>query len=499
MVNNKDKNNGLIDKAVIDVGSNSVRLVVFRTHGTFFQPIFNEKVLAGLGGGVAQTGKLDPEGVVSALAALKRYKRIIKARDVEHVLAVATAAVRVADDGPSFIDDIKKQTGLRVSVITGTEEARLSALGVIAGAPDAQGVIGDLGGSSLELVPVGKGRVKKGISLPLGPLAMRAGTDMDRAEMAARIDATLDQASSQISANARGNFYAVGGAWRSLALVNMALRGHPLRVLHNYTISRDEAFELAHLVGAQSSTSLGRTPGLSSRRAPLLPYAALLLERILQRQFFENVTISGYGLREGMLYEQLGSKARAVHPVLAGVKALAQQNWSSPRFGSAVQRWLDPVKGVLRSPFGNKRTELMVAAACRLADIGARLHPDHRAKIAFDIVLFAPFAGLSHEERVALALCIYYRYDGDTEPPRAGLIGQLLGKKQKDWAFGLGMSLRCAAAVSGRTAKLLKRTHIQIDGDYLDLIARDDAQELLTSRARKRLGAMATALGLTVR
>jgi exopolyphosphatase / guanosine-5'-triphosphate,3'-diphosphate pyrophosphatase len=491
--------NGLIDKAVIDVGSNSVRLVVFRTQETFFQPIFNEKVLAGLGRGVEQTGKLNPKGVVAAMAALERYQHIIKARDVRTVLAVATAAVRVASDGPEFIETIKQKTGLEIEIIKGEKEARLSALGVIAGTPDADGVIGDLGGSSLELVPVRKGRAKKGISLPLGPLAMQAGGALDHASMSARIDKVLDAASKQIKAEGNGSFYAVGGAWRSLALVNMALRGHPLRVLHNYTMSRDEAFELVHLVGSQSPESLGRTPGLSSRRAPLLPYAALLLERLLQRQFFQSVTISGYGLREGLLYNQLDSKARAIHPVLAGVKALAQQNWSSARYGRQVERWLEPIGDLLKSPFGEKRTQLMIAAACRLADIGARLHPDHRAEIAFDIILYAPFAGLSHVERVALALCVFHRYAGDTSPPRPGLVGHLLGGKQKNWALGVGMSLRCAAAVSGRTAKLLKQTPVALEAEQLRLMAAENAQDLLTERVQKRLNGMASALGVETR
>ncbi len=489
---------GLVDKAVIDVGSNSVRLVVFRTYDTFFQPVFNEKVLAELGRGISTTGELNPQGRKLALDALKRYQRIIKARGVKNVLAVATAAVRTANDGQEFIKEIKELTGLKISVIEGAEEARLSALGVIAGAPDADGVAGDLGGASLELVPVRKGRVKRGVSLPVGPLSMLSTEEFNHAEMTTRIDDALDKASSQFSQSESGSFYAVGGAWRSLALVNMAVKGHPLRVLHNYTISRNEAFDLVHLVGAQSPESLRRTPGLSSRRAPFLPFAALLLERILQHQLFESVTISAYGLREGLLYEQLGSKARAVHPVLAGVKALAQQNWSSSRFGSEAQRWLQPVIPALNEPYGQKRSELLVAAACRLADIGARLHPDHRAEIAFDIVLFAPFAGLSHAERAALALCIFYRYGGDSEPPRSGLIGQLLGKKQRDWAYGLGMSLRCAAAVSGRTAKLLKRTQIEMDDGNIQLTARVDAQELLTARAEKRFEAMANALGLAI-
>ena len=489
---------GLVDKAVIDVGSNSVRLVVFRTRETFFQPVFNEKVLAGLGRGVEQSGVLNPQGVEMALAALHRYKRILKARGVGNVLAVATAAVRQAGDGPAFIEKVRRRTGLNIEVISGSTEARLSALGVIAGTPDARGVVGDLGGSSLELVPVARGRVRKGVSLPLGPLAMRAGEGMDRAALGARIDAALDGAAKQFSKADGGSFYAVGGAWRSLALVNMALRGHPLRVLHNYTISRDEAFALVHLVQAQRPDSLGNVPGLSSRRAPLLPYAALLLERILQRQFFENVTISAYGLREGLLYDQLDSRARAVHPVLAGVKALAQQNWSSPRFGAQAQRWIEPVRGALGAPFGGKRSALLAAAACRLADIGARLHPDHRAEIAFDLVLYAPFAGLSHAERAALALCIFHRYAGTQKRPRAGLLDQLLGAEEKRWALGLGMSLRCAAAVSGRTARLLKRTRVRIEDGTLLLEARDDTRELLTARAQKRLQGMAAALGLAV-
>ena len=487
---------GLVDKAVIDVGSNSVRLVVFRTRETFFQPVFNEKVLAGLGRGLGQSGMLNPQGVSAALAALHRYKRILKAREVHNVLAVATAAVRQARDGAAFIDKVRRQTGLNIQVISGGKEARLSALGVIAGTPDARGVAGDLGGSSLELVPIAKGRARKGVSLPLGPLAMRASADMDRAAMTARIDAALDGAAKQFCKGDGGSFYAVGGAWRSLALVNMALRGHPLRVLHNYSIARDEAFALVHLVQAQRPESLGNVPGLSSRRAPMLPYAALLLECILQRQFFETVTISAYGLREGLLYDQLGSRARAVHPVLAGVKALAQQNWSSPRFGAQAQRWIEPVRGELGAPFGGKRSALLAAAACRLADIGARLHPDHRAEIAFDLVLYAPFAGLTHAERAALALCIFHRYAGTAKRPRAGLLDQLLGKPEKDWALGLGMSLRCAAAVSGRTAKLLKRTRVQVEDGALALLARDDTQELLTARAQKRLQGMAEALGL---
>lgn len=497
----KRADSGLIDKAVIDVGSNSVRLVVFRTRDTFFQPIFNEKVMAALGRGVMETGKLNAPGVAMAIATLKRFQRILKARGIGNVLIVATAAVRIASDGPAFIEQVKRQTGLEIKVICGEEEARISAMGVIAGVPEASGLIGDLGGSSLELVPVGKGRVKRGISLPLGPLAVRIdGQSFDPASFdlnALRdcIDTQLDKAVAQFNGE-NSDFYVVGGAWRALAMVHMNLRGHPLRVLHQYTISRDDAFELAHLVETQSPQSLLRIPGVSSRRTAFLPYAALLLERVLQRQLFKTVTVSAYGLREGLLYDQLPSKSRTVHPVLAGVKALAQQNWSSAGFGAAVERWIKPVSRQIGTPFAGKRTELLNAAACRLADIGSRLHPDHREQIAFDLILYAPYPGLSHAERAALALCVFYRYAGDKKPPNTGLIGQVVSDKQKKWALALGLTLRCAAAISGRTSKLLKRTHLEVQGEQLHLNALDDDQDLFTEQVIRYRQDMTKALGL---
>ena len=486
----------LIDKAVIDIGSNSVRLVVFRTSGSFLLPVFNEKVLAGLGRGLADTGKLNADGAKQALAALRRYRLILKARGVDAVRIVATAAVRSAGDGPDFVRIVANECGWDIEVLSGEDEARYSALGVIAAEPSGAGLVGDLGGSSLELVPINKGAVGTGISLPLGPLAMGIGEGDDTGQVEKHIDTALAQAEPQFNTQNIKNFYAVGGAWRSLALVNMELRGHPLRILNNYTIDRAEAFELAHLVRAQSAESLARIPGVSSRRAPHLPYAALLLERVLQRHMFKRVVVSAYGLREGLLYADLTSDERAEHPVLAGVRALAQQNWSSPGFGPQVERWLAPVADLFATPFGKSRTALLTAAACRLADLGARLHPDHRPELAFDIVLYAPFAGLTHGERAALALAVFHRYAGASAVPRAGLVAQLIDEPARIWALAMGQSLRCAASLSGRSAALLAQTHLQLEKGALGLCVDDEARDVLSPHTQKRLAAMAGALGL---
>lgn len=483
----------LVDKAVIDVGSNSVRLVIFRTFDTFFQPVFNENVTASLGRAVRQTGHLNPHGVALALTAIQRFMRILNARNITKIYAVATAAVREASDGDQFLAQIEETTGLSVQKLSGEQEARLSALGVIAGEPAANGMMADLGGSSLELVELTKAGPGVGASLTLGPLAIGIEKDYDLVSVQKQIDKTLSQADVIDDAK---TLYVVGGAWRSLALVHMKLRGYPLRILHNYRMSRKEALTLTRLVEQQSPASLAKVPGVSQKRANTLPYAALLLRNLLDRTKVEQVMISAFGLREGLLLDDLSPDAAFRHPVLASVEALAHQNWSSSLFGHAVENWLSPVFDSLDPVFGKTRTKLLQTAICQLADIGARMHPDHRAEIAFDIVLYAPFAGLSHRQRVALALAIFHRYAGPKTPPRVPLIMRIVGEDVRAWAMTVGFGLRCASAVSGRTASLLERTLLTVNAQTVMLDAQQEESILLTSSPRKRLRDLADSMGL---
>ncbi len=177
--------------AVIDVGSNSVRLVLYRVEGRSLTPILNEKTLAGLGRDLSRSGRLSAPGVEAALVVLKRFRAVLQALDVKVVRAVATAAVREASDGAAFVARVREETGLILRVLTGAEEARFSALGVLAGAPEAHGIVGDLGGSSLELVPVSGGEPGQGETMAVGPLALMGLTRnalADAAKLRAEID-----------------------------------------------------------------------------------------------------------------------------------------------------------------------------------------------------------------------------------------------------------------------------------------------------------------------
>lgn len=490
----------LVDKAVIDVGSNSVRLVIYRTSDTFFQPIFNEKATAGLGKGVSETGKLNHRGVRIAFRALARYARIIEARRIpqSRVHAVATAAVRDAEDGEAFLKQVRKRTGLAVTSISGKEEARLSALGAVAGEPESDGIMADLGGSSLELVHLANGNPGDGMTYRLGPLAMDAVGSFDHEKVAKRATKLLKKGEAGRFVLPEGkSLIAVGGAWRAMAKVHMALHGYPLHIVHNYRIAARDACKLAQLVQMQSADSLGRIPDISSRRAQTLPYAAILLEQLLDITSAEQVAVSAFGLREGLLQDDLTHSQTEIHPVLASVTAMAQQNWSSLGFGKAMSQWMRPVFAHLGQPFGATRTPVLEQAVGLIGNIGVRMHPDHRAEIAFDLVLHAPYAGLAHSERAALALAIFYRYAGPATPPRPVLIMRVLSEEKRTWAMVAGLGLRCAAAVSGRTSHLLERTALHIDDNCLTLDVHEEESALLTSSPERRLRDLADALGLT--
>jgi exopolyphosphatase / guanosine-5'-triphosphate,3'-diphosphate pyrophosphatase len=489
--------NPLRDQAVIDIGSNSVRLVVYRVEGRANAPVLNEKVLAGLGRGVSETKRLDPVSVKRALEALVRFRYLVDALGIKAVYAVATAAVREAEDGPDFVTRVKALTGFEVSIISGEEEGRLSSLGVLAGAPGAGGVAGDLGGSSLELVTLAPDGPSFGESWQVGPLAMGNLDPYDPVVTRQKIDVILQQ-SQVLQTNTGGEFHAVGGAWRSLAKIDMIMRDYPLRVLHNYVINRTDAITLCDFVAGQSRKSLERIDGSIGKRAETLPYAATLLRAVLDHGKFDCVVISSHGLREGILLEQLSPEERDQDPLVAGAIAMTGGNMRSYAFGEALFWWITPLFDNLPRLFPNNRGEILRACACLLADIGATLHPDDRARIAFDLVLRAPYPAASHIERVFLARILARRYGAKLDEIEPKLVKRLLDQDLLIRADALGSALRLGAELSGRSADLLSKCGLHVVNGCLVLSTSADMKGLIAETVVKRLEQLGAALRLPV-
>jgi len=482
------------DAAVIDVGSNSVRLVVYRVDGRAMTPILNEKVMAGLGRDLSRTGALSKDGVEMALRALKRFTTLLEAQGVTSVFTVGTAAVREAKDGRTFAKRVKDETGLELRILDGAEEAKLSALGVSAGAPDAKGVVGDLGGASLELVEIGAPGLGRGETFPLGPLTLMDEEAFDYDRISAIVERTLKDA--RMLNKRGGDFYAVGGAWRALGRIDIALSNHPIGVLHHHEMSRAEVLKVADVVRKQSKRSLERLEEAAAKRAETLPYAAVVLERVMMLGNFDRVVLSAFGLREGVLMERMSAEVLAVHPLIAAAEALAGRAPRARSFGPALEKWMAPMFTGQLPVFPRVRETVLRGAAARLADIGGPLHPDQRVEIMFDLILRAPIAAISHPERAFLAAAIHHRYT-KAQPRHAEAYLRLLNEEQQASAAALGAALRLGADLSGRSEALLANFDVAaVDGKLL-LRVKKKMAHLVTETATRRLEAAAAALGLS--
>ena len=478
------------DVAVIDVGSNSVRLVLYRLEGRAIWQVYNEKVLAGLGRNLAQTGWLAPEGVTAAMAALRRFRAVLDGAAPAEVFCAATAAAREARDGRAFVDRVRAETGLAIRVLSGEEEAHYSALGVIAGQPTAEGVVGDLGGSSLELVRIAGGRPGEGVTLPLGPFALGCPGPIDAPALSRTIRAQLGRAAPAYTAAC---LHAVGGAWRNIALIHMDATRYPLRIVHQYEMTGREALEAARFVAQQSRTSLERMPGVTKKRAETLPYAALVLEAMVETLGFERISFSAFGLREGLLLDAIPFEVRRLDPLVEGCAAIGVRQGAAGHLGPVLQAWLEPMWSTLPPLFGTGRDRVLMAAGCRLADMGARLHPDHRADLAFDQVLRAPTPGQTHAERAYLATAVFARFTA--AQPTNPWLDRLLSPERVRRARALGAAIRLGCDLSGRSATLLFQSRLGLDGRGLLLSVEKDAQDLtLGEQTKKRLASVAGVL-----
>ena len=478
---------------VLDIGSNSIRFVVYDLYGSHFTPVYNEKVLAGLGRGLKETGRLSPEGRAMALDSLRRFQAIAQARGLDGVRVAATAAMREADDAPEFIAQIRERTGLVVQPISGSEEARLSALGLLAGNPDATGLAADLGGASLELVRLADRRPGKRVSLPLGPFEF-VGSDLRGADYGAlrdELDTALRPALEDI--DAVDTLHLIGGAWRNLASIHMSRALYPLRTLQGYPLDPLDAALLARWAYGEGREVLLDWPGMRRQRAETLPYSGLLLERLLENLRPRRVEVSLTGLREGVVFDSLPPAIRRRDPLLDGCRDFAAGLLQSEHFGLPLMRFIDGIAGALPVAFDPHTDARLRKAACLLAGLGKNLHPDSRAEVVFQNVLYAPIAGLSHPMRTWLALSQFRSMARSAPPPNPRAVELLLSKPQVGAAETLGSAIRLAIVATGRTPELVDALSLRLQGGELRLQSRDPA--LLTEQVDFRLSKLADRLG----
>jgi exopolyphosphatase/guanosine-5'-triphosphate,3'-diphosphate pyrophosphatase len=485
--------------AVIDLGSNSLRLAVFERRGGALLPLLNEKVMCALGRGIASTGRLDAEGVTLALVNLRRFVALAHALSIEHLAVLATAAVRDAIDGRSFATEVERQCRVPVKIIDGAEEARLSAAGVLAGIPDADGLVADLGGGSVELVRIGGGipartgeigQIGRGITLPLGPLRL--------AELGESVKAISEAAERAFAAAAvlrtthGKSLYLVGGAARAIARLHMEHAHYPLHIVHQYTIGRREAEAFFDIIGRQSRKSLERITTIARKRLELVPSAALILRKLIALAAPQRVIFSAFGLREGYAYGRIPVWEREPDPLIAACAAISRSQSRFHLEGDRLHRWTAPL-----FPSVAEEARRLHRAACWLSDIAWSEHPDYRAEQAFTRSLRMPFAGISHADRVFVATVLHTRYGGATDDAVKDPTRHLLDERVAGEVRTLGLALRLAYTLCGGTIDLLSEVWLGREGNSLVLEIPSTGSLFVGETVQRRLDVLARSLGAT--
>jgi exopolyphosphatase / guanosine-5'-triphosphate,3'-diphosphate pyrophosphatase len=480
--------------AVIDIGSNSLRLVVFERLGATLMPLLNEKVMCGLGRGIARTGRLNRDGVELAHANLQRFVALARALGADHLMGIGTAAVREASDGEEFAAEIERRSGLQVRVVDGPEEARLSAAGVLAGIPAADGVVGDLGGGSVELVRINGSRtgnaraIGEGISLPLGPLRLTEFADNPRG---LREAVSRSVASAGLLREAQGRaLFLVGGAWRAIARLHMEQTHYPLHIIHQYTVPRRAAEAFLEVLAGMSRRSLERITSVNRKRLELVPLAALILNELIAVGQPDRIVFSAFGLREGYAYGLLPAQPD-VDPLIAACVGIALSQSPGRSDGELLEQWSAPLFGHLLAP-----SRRLHRAACWLSDIAWTEHPDYRAEQAFTRTLRMPIGAINHHERVFIASALHARYGGAPDDPIKAPTRVLLDDGEAAEARSLGLALRLAYTLCGGALELLGDVHLSREDGVLTLELPESGSLFQGEAVERRLGALGRALGL---
>jgi exopolyphosphatase/guanosine-5'-triphosphate,3'-diphosphate pyrophosphatase len=477
--------------AVVDLGSNSVRLVVFEGQGRNPTAIFNEKAVLRLGRGLQQSGRLNEEGVGQAITVLARYHEVARAMRADPFEVLATAAVRDAANGADFVAAVQAaMPGVTIRVLSGEQEAGFSAAGLLCGIPSADGILADIGGGSLEVVHLETGIMRQARTLPLGVLRLsdRAGGDPVRAR------AIAEEAMESVPWLAHGagrDLYLVGGAWRALARIHMEQTGYPLAIVHHYTLEREEARDLAGVIGSANRRALERLPGVSRRRVDDMPFAAVVMRRLLRATGARRVVFSANGLREGWFMQQVPAEQRAEDPLLAAAHDIAASFGRSLSLPPALADWTAPL-----FPDETPQARTLREAACWMSDAGSHDHPEYRAEQAFFRILRQPAVALDHHARAFLALTLALRYEAEPDMPFLDAARMLLAMSSLRNAAILGMALRLAYTLCGGTVELLAGTSLARDQDRLTLRLMPGTGVFAGDAVMRRLERLAQAAGL---
>ncbi len=478
-----------IRRAIIDIGSNTVRLVLYGGSARAPVVLFNEKVTARLGRDVGTTGLLADEAVALAMRGLERYALLLAGLDVPQVDVVATAAVREAANGPAFLDAVTA-LGFAPRLLSGEDEARTSASGVLGAFPGAEGIVGDLGGGSLELVEIGSGTCGTGVSLPLGTLRLGelleedggGGKKTGRKRLAKII-------AKGANGMAEGQtLYLVGGTLRAMAVYAMHANNYPLTDPHGFCIPGSDATAFTDEIAACDDETLRAIPRISTMRAQKLPLAAQLLGALVDRLKPNRIVFSSWGLREGLHFSQLPQSVQRSDPLLAGVGTFAETRGCPPLLATRMAAWTARV-----TPPGEYGSERLRLAATMLSLSAMQVEPNMRIPFGIEWALHKRWLSVSPEERAMLAATVSANGNRCSLPDE---LHALADGDALETAICWGLAIRLGRRLGARARGVFAVSSLMREGAALVLSIEEDSAALYGLSNEKDLNLLADRLGL---
>ncbi|QHI95414.1 Ppx/GppA family phosphatase [Aristophania vespae] len=480
--------------AIVDLGSNSVRMVVFE--GVTRNPVisFNEKHTLRLGKGLDKTGLLNEEGVKKAKNVLARFAIIAHAMRADPFHIVATAAVRDATNGAAFIKEAQSLLpNAQFRILNGEEEADYAANGVLCALPEANGLVADIGGGSLELIHIAQQRYHKATSTHLGVIRLR-----ERSEDSVKKAYSLAQdCLKQVDwlAKMKGKaLYLVGGGFRTLARLDIARRNYPLNIVHLLRYSAQEANDLALWIFQSSSEKLEKLGNVSRKRVTDAPYAAAVLLSLIKEMAPSEIIFSANGLREGWYMQHVAESLWKQEPMVALLEELAGRFSRNVMAPELLYNWTTPL---FKGPEGLGETGYLARLryfSCLVSDIGAFAHPQYRAEQSYRLILYNQGVSFDHQTRAFLALVIGIRYGISRKDPLLDISRDILDENLFTHALTLGTLLRLAYSLCAGTDFLLGACHLSLQKNVLSLDLKAGSIRSVGSAVEQRLKRLATEL-----
>jgi exopolyphosphatase/guanosine-5'-triphosphate,3'-diphosphate pyrophosphatase len=479
-----DHPKGLI--AIIDIGSNSVRMVVYHALKRVPLPLFNEKYMCALGRGLARTGKLNPDGVKQAEAAIARFLVMATRLEVASLDIVATAAIRDASNGDAFVRGLEKHHGISITVISGEREAELAAKAVLASFHEPFGISADLGGGSMELATVERSIVGDRASCHLGNLRILDATDGKRERMEDLIKSEL-KAIPWLKDAAPPCIYAIGGGFRALAKLHMKKTNYPLDLVHEYFMGRRAVGQMRDKLLSMSADELAQLPGMSEKRASTIIPTAMVLQQLLGVTGAPEVRFSVSGIREGFFFDLLDPRTQKDDALLASARDLAALIGRSGTYAGELYDWMTPLFDGEPLPWRRLRRAL-----CKLSELAWSIDPNFRANWAYQRIIQSSLKGIDHKERLMLALALYHRYQTRWKGDKSEI--KLLDERERQWARCVGLSANLAFQLSGGRGGNLHHAKLRFHDGHALLTLDEEAAPLRTEAVEKRVLGLGEAL-----